>query len=153
MWLGDPEIYGLCFSISPQLFSFQIDLPVRSFRYLSSLPRKTSCFALVNFLRQLGRFTSSLLQTDLLTSQLAASSTQVSWRARSNPLALSGWCLATALCGMRDAELSFIAAWLLCRRKLLSPDIPTMGLGFVGGINIDPELVLLFYCGHCLAYL
>jgi hypothetical protein len=52
------------------------------------------------------------------------------------PLALSWWQLATAFWCMRNAELSCCAAVLLHRRKLLSCDIPTLGLRFVDGINI-----------------
>jgi hypothetical protein len=46
-------------------------------------------------------------------------------------MALSRWCLATALWGMRNAGLSCFAAGLLCRGKLLSHDISVLGLEFV----------------------
>jgi hypothetical protein len=37
--------------------------------------------------------------------------------------------------------------------ELLYLDIPTLGLGFVGGINIVPKIVFLFHQRPCLVYL
>jgi hypothetical protein len=45
------------------------------------------------------------------------------------------------------------AAGLLQRRKLLCHDIPALGLGFVGGLNTVPELVLQVCHSCCLSYL
>jgi hypothetical protein len=54
---------------------------------------------------------------------------------------------------MRNEGLSYFAAGLPCSGKLLFCYILALGLGFMGGINIVPELVLLICCGLCLANL
>jgi hypothetical protein len=54
---------------------------------------------------------------------------------------------------MRNKGLSCFAAGLPLRGKLPSGDVSALGLEFVGGVNIVPELFFLFYCGQCLAYL
>jgi hypothetical protein len=51
---------------------------------------------------------------------------------------------------MGNAGLSSFAAGLWCRGKLLSHDNFVLELGFVGGVNIVPELVLPVCCSSNL---
>jgi hypothetical protein len=108
---------------------------------------------LENSLRQLGRVDSFLPQ-HLLTSQLHVNSRTLLpgvLRGRTHQQALKMAPCHSSL-SMGNAELSCFAGGLPCRGKGLSCYSCT-GIGFVGSINIVPELVLLVCHGHCLAYL
>jgi hypothetical protein len=149
MWLGDSEIYGLWFSISLRLLSRLTCLQTASVSELSAREGLLFCFGESH---QAVRWSHQFPTPPPFN--FSAYCKFLSGVLRSYSLqALSRWSLATALWGMRNEGLSYFAAGLPCSGKLLFCYILALGLGFMGGINIVPELVLLICCGLCLANL
>jgi hypothetical protein len=159
-----PKLSGLWFFKSPELLSLKAHLPARSFRYLSSLPPKANPLFCKFSHRWLDGFSNFLPQLPL-PSQLTASQRfsaaqclKTPWavivfvykisRSTSNLNRSSSLMMVTCHSSLNNGEWGVVlsaAGW--------SCHIPKLGLKFVGGVVIVPQLSLPVCCSSCLAYL